>query len=57
MIARYRKFAVAAAGAIGAIAGLNLVDGTAQKWLLAVLAAASAAGVYVVPNQPKPPAA
>jgi uncharacterized membrane protein len=54
MIARYRKFAVAAVGAIGAIAGLNLVDGTAQKWLLAVLAVASAAGVYVVPNQSKP---
>lgn len=52
MIARYRKFVIAAVGAVGVIAGLNLVDGAVQKWLVAVLAVASALGVYAAPNTP-----
>jgi len=57
-IARYRKFAVAAAGAIAVVVSLNLVTGTAESWLIAILAIASAFGVYRAPNLPaKPPAA
>jgi hypothetical protein len=49
-IARYRKFAVAAAGAVATLVSLNLVHGTAQTWLVSLLAAASALGVYATPN-------
>jgi hypothetical protein len=49
-LTRYRKFAVAAAGAVAGIVSLNLVHGTAQTWLVGLLAAASALGVYVTPN-------
>ena len=49
-LARYRKFAVATVGAAAAIVSLNLVHGTAQTWLVGLLAAASALGVYVAPN-------
>jgi hypothetical protein len=50
LVARYRKFAVAAAGAVAGIVSLNLVHGTAQTWLVGLLAAASALGVYATPN-------
>jgi hypothetical protein len=49
-LARYRKFAVAAAGAVAGIVSLNLAHGTAQTWLVGLLAAASALGVYATPN-------
>ena len=49
-LARYNKFAVAAVGAVAAIVSLNLVHGTAQTWLVGLLAAASALGVYATPN-------
>ena len=56
-IGRYRKFAVAVAAAIAVVVSLNLVTGTAESWLIAILAVASALGVYQVPNLPaKPPA-
>jgi hypothetical protein len=49
-LAQYRKFAVAAAGAIAGIVSLNLAHGTLQTWLVGLLAAASALGVYATPN-------
>jgi len=49
-LARYRKFAVAAVGAAAAIVSLNVAHGTAQTWLVGMLAAASALGVYATPN-------
>lgn len=56
-MSRYRKFAVAAAGAVGAIVSLNVASGTVQAWLVAGLAVATAAGVYEVKNAPPKPSA
>ncbi len=60
-LGRYRKTIAAAVGAIAAIVSLNLVHGTAQTWLVGIVAVATALGVYTVPNRPAgsppPPAA
>jgi hypothetical protein len=56
-VARYRKFVVAAAGAVATLISLNLVHGTAQTWLVSLLAAASALGVYATPNAANVPGA
>jgi hypothetical protein len=49
-IATYRKFVVAALVVIAQVVSLNVVHGTAQSWLVCVLAVAGALGVYAVPN-------
>ena len=48
--AQVRKFAVAVAGLIALALSAGLVGGTARTILTTVLAIATAAGVYVVPN-------
>lgn len=50
MIAKVRKFLVAALGVIALALSAGLVGGTARTVLTTVLAVATAAGVYVVPN-------
>lgn len=48
------KTVVAVLGLIGQLVSLGLLHGTALHWAQIILAAATAAGVYVVPNKPKP---
>lgn len=45
-----RKFLVAACGVIAIALSAGLVGGTARTVLTTILAIATAAGVYVVPN-------
>lgn len=45
-----RKCAVAVAGAVGQLVAIGLVHGTALEWCQVLLAAATAAGVYTIPN-------
>lgn len=52
MVAKYRKFVTAVLGCVAVVVSLNLVSGSAQTWLVAVLSAAVALGVYAVPNKP-----
>lgn len=52
--AMVRKFVVAVLGAIAIALTQGLIEGTAAKWAAAVIAVATAAGVYVVPNTPAP---
>lgn len=51
MIARYRKFATALAGAAATAVSQGLIDGNAAKWVGIALGLATAAGVYAVPNK------
>ena len=51
-IAKYRKFVTAAVGCVALVVSYNLVSGSAQSWLVAILAVATALGVYAVPNKP-----
>lgn len=54
--AEIRKAAVAVLGLIAQAVALGVLTGVPLHWAQVVLAAATAAGVYQVPNAPKPPA-
>lgn len=49
---RIAKFLTALAGAGAQILSLGLVDGNARDWLSVSIGLATAAAVYLVPNQP-----
>ncbi|HVW33475.1 MAG TPA: hypothetical protein VHL53_13125 [Acidimicrobiia bacterium] len=49
---RIAKFLTALAGAGAQILSLGLVDGHAKDWLSVTIGLATAAAVYLVPNQP-----
>ena len=51
-LAQIRKAAVAAVGLLAEALNAGLVHGTAARWAAVVIAAATAAGVYGVPNKP-----
>ena len=55
LMARYRKCLVAAATVLAQVVSLGVAHGTAQNWLVIVLAAAGAFGVYAVPNDAAKP--
>ena len=64
LLPEVRKFAVAVAGLAAEAVNAGLFTGTAAKIAALVIAAATAAGVYVIPNgakaaapAPTPPAA
>jgi hypothetical protein len=48
-----RKFIAAASGAAATMVTAGLLSGTAERWTTGILAAATAAAVYLVPNTPK----
>lgn len=49
-LAKYRKAAVAVLGALAFVASTSALHGTALLVVNAILAGATASGVYVVPN-------
>jgi hypothetical protein len=51
-----RKFLVALAGAASLAITQGLISGTAAQWTAIGIGLATAAGVYLVPNRPAPPA-
>jgi hypothetical protein len=51
-----RKFLAAAAGAVAVAISDGLLSGTAEKWTTGLIAVATAAVVYLVPNSASPPA-
>lgn len=51
--AEIRKAAIAVLGVIAQAVALGVLHGTALHYAQVVLAAATAAGVYVAPNAPK----
>ena len=53
-LATIRKAVVAAVAVAAELVALGVLHGTAQTVAQVVIAAAGAAGVYVVPNAPKP---
>ena len=52
-LAEVRKVAVAVVGVVAQVVALGLLHGTALHWAQVVVAAATAVGVYGVPNAPK----
>lgn len=48
---KVRKFLGAASGAAAIVIADGLIDGTAATWTTSVLAAATAAVVYLIPNE------
>lgn len=52
--ANIRKAIVAGVGVVATVANLGLVHGTAETVLQVIIAAATAAGVYAVPNRVGP---
>jgi hypothetical protein len=50
MMARYSKFFVAAIAAVGVVLSSGLLPANVAAWVNVVVAAASAALVYLVPN-------
>ena len=48
----YNKFITALLAAAGVIAASGLLDGRAEAWVQAIIAAVGAALVYLVPNAP-----
>lgn len=52
-LAELRKAAVAVVGVVTQLIALGVLHGTALHVAQAVLSAATAAGVWVVPNKPK----
>lgn len=54
-MAHIRKFIVAAVGLVGQVAASGALDGPADTgarlWVQAILAVATAVGVYAVPNK------
>ena len=55
LMERIRKFLVAALGVIAMVVTTGVLEEDVEIWLNAVLAIATAAGVYVVPNRPTAP--
>lgn len=53
-MARYAKFFVAALTACGVIVSANVLPAGWQDWAVALVSAAGAALVYLVPNAPVP---
>ena len=52
---RIRKFLVAAVGVLAMVVTTGSLEENVETWINAVLALATAAGVYVVPNRPAAP--
>lgn len=50
--ARIAKFLTALTGAAAQAVSLGLVDGDARGWVTVAIGVATAAAVYLVPNQP-----
>lgn len=50
-LARYRKFIVALIGLAAQAVNEGLIHGTAAHWVTVVIAALTAAGVVVTPNE------
>jgi hypothetical protein len=53
-VSTVRKLLVAAIGGLAQVAASGTLPDRYQAWAAAVLAIATAAGVYVVPNAPRP---
>jgi hypothetical protein len=51
-LGQIRKFIAAVAGLAAIALTQGLIEGTAAKWVAIILAFATAAGVYVLPNDP-----
>lgn len=49
-LAELRKAIAAASGAVAELVSVGLLSGAAERWTTGVLAAATAACVYLVPN-------
>lgn len=45
-----RKFLAAASGAVAQLVAFGLLDGDVEKWVSGILAALTAAAVYLIPN-------
>lgn len=54
-LARYRKAIAAAVGALAEIVALGVLPEQYQSWATTLIAVATAAGVYAVPNEPPAP--
>lgn len=48
------KFLAALSGSVAVAVSVGLIDGTAQRWTVGVIAVATAFVTYFVPNGPKP---
>lgn len=55
-MAHIRKFLVAACGMAATLVAAGVLDDTTEAIVTGLLGVATAAGVYVVPNQPAPAA-
>jgi len=51
-MSRYAKFISAALAFLGVLVSQGVLEGKAQDWVTALVAALGAAAVYVVPNTP-----
>ena len=54
LMARIRKFVVAAAGTAAMIVSTGVLEENAEIWVNALLGLATALGVYAAPNSPAP---
>lgn len=54
-LARYRKAIAAVLGALAEIVALNVLPERHEGWIVCLIAAATALGVFSVPNEPQPP--
>jgi hypothetical protein len=55
LMKRYRKAIVAVLGLAATLVSAGVLDHTAEAIVDGILAAATALGVYAVPNEPAPP--